>query len=224
MTGAPDAYEKQVDRLLASPHFGERQASWAIGLTGPRYADSNGYAHDFPRVIWPYRDWVIKALNADMPFDEFVVEQLAGDLLPNATIDQKIATGFHRNTQFNTEGGIDPEQFRVESIVDRVGTTGTVFLGLSVGCAQCHDRASSTCISSSEYYRLFAFVNNCDEPTMKVPGAVDAGELERLKERIAQLEIVVKQKQAKWEADLWLTRRKRRSNPMRRPRSRSPVS
>ncbi len=135
MTRRPDAYEKQVDHLLSSPHFGERQARhW---LDQARYADSNGYAHDFPRVIWPYRDWVIKALNADMPFDEFVVEQLAGDLLPNATIDQKIATGFHRNTQFNTEGGIDPEQFRVESIVDRVGTTGTVFLGLSIGCAQC---------------------------------------------------------------------------------------
>jgi mono/diheme cytochrome c family protein len=165
---SPNAYEKAVDRLLASPHYGERWARhW---LDGARYADSNGYSIDSPRSIWPYRDWVINALNADMPFDEFAIEQLAGDLLPNATVDQKIATGFHRNTQINEEGGIDPEQFRVESVIDRVGTTGTVFLGLTVACAQCHNHKFDP-IAQKDFYRLFAFFNNCDEPKTKLPGA-----------------------------------------------------
>ncbi len=163
-----NAYEKAVDRLLASPHYGERWARhW---LDGARYADSNGYSQDNPRSIWPYRDWVIGALNQDMPFDQFTVEQLAGDMLPNATIDQQVATGFHRNTQINEEGGIDPEQFRIESIVDRVGTTGSVFLGLTVGCAQCHNHKFDP-ISQREYYRLFAFFNNCEEPKLKLPNA-----------------------------------------------------
>ena len=155
---SPDAYEKQVDRLLASPHYGERRARHWLDLA--RYADSNGYSHDLPRSIWPYRDWVIDALNADMPFDQFTIEQLAGDLLPNATLDQKIATGFHRNTQINEEGGIDPEQFRVESIIDRVGTTGTVFLGLT-SAAPSATTTSSTRSRQKEYYQLFAFFNNC---------------------------------------------------------------
>ena len=133
----PDAYERHVDRLLAAPHFGER---WArLWLDQARYADSNGYSIDAPRTIWKYRDWVINAFNRDLPFDQFVIDQLAGDLEPNATIDQSVATGFHRNTPINQEGGIDLEQFRVEAVVDRVATTGSVFLGLTVGCAQCHD-------------------------------------------------------------------------------------
>ena len=166
----PDAYECAIDRLLASPHYGERWGRhW---LDGARYADSNGYSIDGPRSIWKYRDWVIDATNRDMPFDEFTIEQIAGDLLPNATIDQKIATGFHRNTQINHEGGIDPEQFRVEAIIDRVGTTGSVFLGLTLGCAQCHNHKFDP-ISQADFYRFFAFFNNCDEPELKTPTRED---------------------------------------------------
>ncbi|MFK8114438.1 MAG: PSD1 and planctomycete cytochrome C domain-containing protein [Rubripirellula sp.] len=159
------AYEELIDRLLASSHYGERWGRW--WLDQARYADSNGYSIDGPRQIWKYRDWVVNALNDDMPFDQFTIEQLAGDLLPNATQQQKIATGFHRNTQINQEGGIDKEQFRVDSVFDRVATTGTVWLGLSVGCAQCHDHKFDP-ISQVEYYRMFAFLNDQDEPTMKV--------------------------------------------------------
>jgi mono/diheme cytochrome c family protein len=180
-----DAYEKAVDRLLASPHYGERWARhW---LDGARYADSNGYSIDSPRSMWPYRDWVINALNNDMPFDEFTIEQLAGDLLPNATIEQKVATGFHRNTQINEEGGIDLEQFRVEAVVDRVGTTGSVFLGLTVGCAQCHNHKFDP-ISQREYYRLFAFFNSCDEPKLTVPASNDEEHLAEVRERMKALE------------------------------------
>ncbi|HEV3263094.1 MAG TPA: DUF1549 domain-containing protein, partial [Gemmataceae bacterium] len=157
---SPDAYERLVDRLLASPLYGECWGRHWLDLA--RYADSNGYSIDAPRSIWPYRDWVINALNRDMPFDEFTIEQLAGDLLPGATLEQKVATGFHRNTQINEEGGIDHEQFRVESVVDRVNTTGTVFLGLTVGCCQCHDHKFDP-IAQREYYQLFAFLNSMDE-------------------------------------------------------------
>ncbi|MCA9197944.1 MAG: PSD1 domain-containing protein [Planctomycetales bacterium] len=159
------AYLDLVNRLLDSPHYGERWGRW--WLDQARYADSNGYSIDAPREIWPYRDWVIQALNADMPFDRFTVEQLAGDLLPNATLDQTVATGFHRNTQINQEGGIDPEQFRIDSVFDRVATTGMVWFGLTVGCAQCHDHKFDP-ISQREFYQLFAFFNNQDEPSIKV--------------------------------------------------------
>lgn len=161
-----DAYERLVDRILSSPHYGERMARQWLDLA--RYADSNGFTRDQPRVIWKYRDWVIQAFNSNMPFDQFAIEQIAGDMLPDATIDQKVATGFHRNTLFNEEGGTDPEQFRVESVVDRVNTTGGVFLGLTVGCAQCHDHKYDP-ISQREYYQLFAFLNNADEPKLEVP-------------------------------------------------------
>jgi mono/diheme cytochrome c family protein len=170
---SPDAFEKQVERLLASPHYGERWGRHWLDLA--RYADSNGYSIDAPRTIWPYRDWVIKALNADMPFDQFTIEQLAGDLLPNATTDQKVATGFHRNTQINEEGGIDPEQFRVEAVVDRVNTTGAVWLGLTVGCAQCHGHKYDP-ITQRDYYQLFAFFNSQDEPTLPLGPAPDTGQ------------------------------------------------
>jgi hypothetical protein len=153
----PDAYERVVERLLASPHHGERWGRW--WLDAARYSDSNGYSIDAPRNIWKYRDWVVAAMNRDMPFDQFATEQLAGDLLPNPTVEQRIATGFNRNTQINQEGGIDPEQFRIESVMDRVNTFGTVFLGLSVGCAQCHDHKFDP-IAQREYYQLFAFFNN----------------------------------------------------------------
>ncbi|MFO0823728.1 MAG: PSD1 and planctomycete cytochrome C domain-containing protein [Gemmataceae bacterium] len=164
---SPDAYEKVVNRLLASPHYGERQARHWLDLA--RYADSNGYTIDGARSIWPYRDWVIKALNDDMPFDQFTREQLAGDLLPNATMAQKIATGFHRNTSFNEEGGTDAEQFRVERTVDRANTTAAVWLGLTMGCSQCHDHKYDP-LSQKDYYRLYAFFDSCDEPTMPISG------------------------------------------------------
>ena len=188
---ADAAYRALVDRLLVSPHYGERWGRW--WLDQARYADSNGYSIDAPRQIWKFRDWVIGALNADMPFDRFTVEQLAGDLLPNASESQRIATGFHRNTQINQEGGIDKEQFRVDSVFDRVATTGTVWLGLSVGCAQCHDHKFDP-IAQKEYYRLFAFLNTQDEPVMKVfdPGVKVAELTKEFKATEANLTAMVK--------------------------------
>ena len=157
----PDAgLESTVDRLLASPHFGERWGRhW---LDQARYADSHGYSIDGDRQMWPFRDWVIKALNDDLPFDQFTIEQLAGDLLPNRTKAQHVASAFHRNTLINQEGGSDREQFRVESVIDRVNTTGAVWLGLTVGCAQCHTHKFDP-ITQREYYQLFAFFNNTED-------------------------------------------------------------
>src|SRR5262249_1963171 len=151
-----DAYQRMVDRLLASPHYGERWARpW---LDQARYADSNGYEADYRRTIWPYRDWVIAAFNRDLAFDQFTIEQLAGDLLPNATREQKIATGFHRNTMVNTEGGTDEEEFRAAAIVDRVNTTFGVWMGTTIGCAQCHNHKYDP-FTQREYYQVFAFFN-----------------------------------------------------------------
>ncbi len=178
----PRAYEKVVDRLLASPHFGERWTLWWLDLA--RYADSNGYESDRTRSIWPYRDWVIEQLAADLPFDRFAIEQMAGDMLPDASASQLIATGFHRNTFINEEGGHDWEQFRWESVVDRVHTTATVFLGLTVACAQCHDHKYDP-ISQREYWELFAFLNNTDEPEIEV---LDASVEQRQKEIDAEIE------------------------------------
>ncbi len=163
---SPDAYEKLVDRLLANPHYGERWARRWLDLA--RYADTNGFEKDRPRTIWPWRDWVINAYNADMPFDEFTIEQLAGDMLPNATESQKIATGFHRNTMLNEEGGIDPLEYRFYSSIDRINTTGTTWLGLTVGCAQCHTHKYDP-ITQKEYYSLLAFLDNADEPQLEIP-------------------------------------------------------
>jgi hypothetical protein len=179
-TEASEADEELIERLLTSAHYGERWGRWWLDVA--RYADSNGYSIDAPRSIWKYREWVINALNRDLPFDQFVIEQLAGDLLPNATLEQKIATGFNRNTQINQEGGIDPEQFRVECVMDRVNTTATAFLGLTVACAQCHDHKYDP-ISQREYYQFFAFFNNsledghgkgAPEGMLEVPGEVEA--------------------------------------------------
>ncbi len=154
---APQAYERAVDRLLASPAYGERWARpW---LDAARYADSNGYQADQYRSVWPYRDWVIRALNADMPFDQFTLWQMAGDLLPNATLEQKIATGFHRLTTCNVEAGVDPEENRIEQVVDRVNTTATVWLGTTLECAQCHNHKYDP-FTQRDYYRLFAYFNN----------------------------------------------------------------
>jgi hypothetical protein len=153
----PDAWEKLVDTLLASPHYGERWGRhW---LDQARYADSHGYSVDSARQMWPYRDWVIRAINDDMPFDQFTIEQLAGDLLEKPSKSQLIATAFHRNTLINQEGGSDPEQFRVEAVIDRVNTTGAVWLGLTVSCAQCHSHKFDP-IPHDEFYNLFAFFNS----------------------------------------------------------------
>ena len=164
---SPDAYEALLDRLLASSHFGERWGRhW---LDAARYADSDGYEKDNPRRdAWRFRDWVIRAVNADMPFNQFTIEQTAGDLLPDATQEQIVATAFHRQTLTNTEGGTDQEQFRVEAVFDRTETTGAVWLGLTVGCARCHSHKYDQ-ISQKEYYQLFAFFNNGDEVTRQVP-------------------------------------------------------
>lgn len=163
----PQAYEELVDRLLDSPHFGERWGRHWLDMA--RYADSDGYEKDNPRPdAYRWRDWVIDAINADLPFDQFTVEQLAGDLLPNATPMQRLATAFHRQTLTNTEGGTDQEQFRVEACFDRTETTGAVWLGLTVGCARCHTHKYDA-ISQREYYQLFAVFNNSDEQTTVVP-------------------------------------------------------
>jgi hypothetical protein len=181
----PDAYERLVDRLLASPHYGERWTRRWLDLA--RYADTNGYEKDRQRSIWPYRDWVIRQMNADLPFDQFTIEQLAGDMLPQATIDQRIATGFHRNTMINEEGGIDPLEFRFHAMVDRVNTTGTVWLGLTVGCAYCHTHKFDP-IQQTEYYGMFAMLNNADEPEIDVPDPGVERRRAELEHQIAALE------------------------------------
>jgi mono/diheme cytochrome c family protein len=167
------AYEQIVDRLLASPQFGERWARPWLDLA--RYADSHGYQRDDLREIWSYRDWVIQALNADMPFDQFTIEQLAGDLLPDATESQKVATGFHRCTMTNVEAGTDPEENRTNQIIDRVNTTATVWLGSTLECAQCHDHKYDS-FSQKEYFQLYAFFNNtvieADRANAKVPASI----------------------------------------------------
>jgi hypothetical protein len=219
---APDAYERLVERLLASPHYGERWGRW--WLDAARYADSNGYSIDSVRSVWPYRDWVVRALNADLSFDQFTIWQLAGDLLsPDArqgSPDPIIATGFHRNTQVNHEGGIDAEQFRIESAVDRVNTTATVWLGLTLGCAQCHDHKYDP-FTQRDYYRLFAFFNQQEndghagsalraENTLDIgtPGelAALASHREELKRREKELnewiEKDLKPRQPAWEKSL----------------------
>jgi hypothetical protein len=157
---AGDAYERQVDRLLASPRYGEHMA--AVWLEAARYADTDGYQNDRYRYQHAWRDWVILALNENMPFDQFIIEQLAGDMLPGATLKQQVATGFCRNHRINSEDGSIPAEWQVEYVVDRVDTLGTVFLGLTVGCARCHDHKYDP-LSQREYYRLFAYFNNVPE-------------------------------------------------------------
>ena len=161
---SPDAYAKVVDRLLTSPHYGEHRARY--WLDAARYGDTNGLHYDNYRGgIWPYRDWVVKAFNGNLPFDRFTVEQLAGDLLPNPTLDQLIATGFVRNNTTTNENGVIEEEVRVQYIKDRADTAGTVFLGLTVGCATCHDHKFDP-ISQKDHYALEAFFNNTTERVM----------------------------------------------------------
>lgn len=178
------AVGKLAERLLASPYYGERWARQWLDLA--RYADSNGYEKDRARNIWPWRDWVVKALNADQPFDQFTIEQIAGDLLPNARREQIVATGFHRNTMLNEEGGIDPLEFRFAAMVDRVATTGATWLGLTLGCAQCHTHKYDP-IPHREYYQLMAFLDNADEIDLDLPPADAAQQLAERKARAAKL-------------------------------------
>jgi hypothetical protein len=157
---SPDAYERLLDRLLASPRYGEQMAlPW---LDAARYADTSGYQNDGPRQMWRWRDWVIEALNADLPFDQFTIEQLAGDLLPNPTLEQRIATGFNRNHRGNSEGGIIAEEYAVEYVVDRVDTTATVWMGLTLGCTRCHDHKYDP-FTQREFYQLYAYFNSIPE-------------------------------------------------------------
>ena len=214
---SPDAYEKAVDRLLASPRYGERMAvDW---LDAARYADTDGYQVDPEREMWPWRDWVIRAFNRNLPYDRFTIEQLAGDLLPNATLDQKIATGFQRNHRINSETGAIAEEFQAENLVDRVSTMGAVWLGLTVGCARCHDHKYDP-ITSRDFYSLCAFFNNVDEvgnggprdgrgnhqpwlrlpaPELEAQAAAKEKEIAEAKRILAEVEKQVAPRQAEWE-------------------------
>ena len=157
---SPDAYEKVVDRLLASPRYAERMAfRW---LDAARYGDTNGYQVDGDREMWRWRDWVIEAFNRNMPFNQFVIEQLAGDLLPNPTLDQRIATGFNRNHRGNSEDGLVPEEYANEYVVDRVDTVSTVFMGLTIGCSRCHNHKYDP-FTQKEYYQLYSYFNSIRE-------------------------------------------------------------
>lgn len=188
----PDAYERLVDRLLIDPHYGEKWARHWLDLA--RYADSDGYEKDLPRPFaWRYRQWVIDALNQDMPFDRFTLEQIAGDLLPGATAEQRVATGFHRNALTNREGGIDREQLRVEQAVDRTSTVSSVWLGLTAGCAQCHDHKYDP-ISQKEFYQLYAFFNPAEEIDIEAPMPGEMGPyLRALPEYRAQRKALLEQ-------------------------------
>ena len=214
---SPNAYEKVIDRLLASPRYGERMAyRW---LDAARYADTSGYQSDGERFMWRWRDWVIQAFNSNMRFDQFTLEQIAGDMLPNATLDQRIATGFNRNHRGNSEGGIVPEEYAVEYVIDRVETTSTVFLGLTLGCARCHNHKYDP-FTQKEFYQTFAYFNNIPEsgraskygnspPYIPAP---TSGQQEKLREMDAKLAAAEKRwsglagelaaSQQKWEQSL----------------------
>ncbi len=212
---SPDAYEKIVDKLLASPHYGERMAMMWLDLA--RYADTHGYHIDSHRDMWPWRDWVIRAFNENKRFDQFTIEQLAGDLLPNATPDQKIATGFNRNHMINFEGGAIPEEYLNEYIIDRVETTSTTWLGLTMGCARCHSHKYDP-ISQKEFYQFYAFFNSVPElgldgrtgnaaPVLSLPTDEQKAEQRRLTDAIQDLNDALSDKnveplQREWEKTL----------------------
>jgi hypothetical protein len=192
------AYDALVDRLLASPNYGERMAmDW---LDGARYADTNGFQNDFARIMWPWRDWVINAYNRNQPFDRFVIDQIAGDLLPGATLEQRIATGFSRNNRTVTEAGSIDEEYRVENTVDRVETTSMVFLGLTLGCARCHDHKFDP-VSQAEFYQFYGFFNSVNEqgvytetrgnvpPLIKLPTSEEHNRLGELEIAIAAAKV-----------------------------------
>ena len=210
---SPGAYERQVDRLLDSPHYGERMAMHWMDLA--RYADTHGFHIDGRRDMWQWRDWVIKAFNANKPFDEFTVEQLAGDLMPEATLDQRIATGFNRNHMINHEGGAIPAEYHTEYVVDRVETVSTVWLAMTMGCARCHDHKYDP-VTQREFYEFYAFFNSVDElgldgvngnavPMLQLPDASQEARLEQLDEAIRSVqadlpETRIQAELADWEA------------------------
>src|SRR5262245_27684994 len=196
---SPDAYAKLVERLLASPHYGERWARW--WLDAARYADSDGYEKDKSRQVWAYREYVINALNRDLPFDQFTIEQIAGDLLPNATQDQIVATGFLRMSMLNEEGGVDPEQFRMDAMFDRMDAVSKAFLGLSFACAQCHDHKFDP-ISQEEYYRFFAFLNNDHEAQRVVYTPAEQMKITQIRKQIAEIESGLKERNADWQKQM----------------------
>src|SRR5262245_14180253 len=190
---SPNAYEKVVDRLLASPRYGERMAfKW---LDAARYADTNGYQNDGDRYMWRWRDWVINAFNRNLPYDQFTIEQLAGDLLPSPTLDQRIATAFNRNHRLNSEDGLIPEEYAVEYVVDRVDTTSTIFLGVTMGCARCHTHKYDP-FTQKEYYQLYAYFNSVpedgrgsyhtSEPWIPAPTVEQQKQLRRIETEIAK--------------------------------------
>ena len=192
------AHEKVVDRLLQSDHYGER---WGrVWLDAARYADSDGYEKDKPREVWFYRDWVIGAFNADMPYDEFIVQQVAGDLLPNAGQSERVATGFLRNSMINEEGGADPEQFRMEAMFDRMDAIGKAVLGLTINCAQCHSHKYDP-ISQEEYYRMFAFLNNSHETQMAVYTSAERNQIQEIQASIKEIDQRLKEQNPSWRAD-----------------------
>lgn len=206
----PGAFERMLDRMLESKHFGERWARhW---LDQARYADSHGYTNDNQRSIWPYRDWVIEAFNRDLPFDQFTIEQLAGDMLDSPTLQQRVATGFHRNTLINSEGGTKADQFRDEQVKDRIDTTGLVWMGLTVGCAKCHTHKFDP-LSQQEYYQLYAFFNSTTDsnsvtPTVKVPSSEQTEQLVELRSEQERLRALLaadegrEERKRDWEAEI----------------------
>ena len=192
-----NAYEKQVDRLLQSPHYGERWGRhW---LDAARYADSDGYEKDKIRQVWAYRDWVIKSFNKDLPYSQFVIEQLAGDLLPNPTQDQLVATGFLRNSMINEEGGVDPEQFRMEAMFDRIDAIGKSVLGVTIQCAQCHNHKFDP-LTQEEYYKIFAFLNNSHEANIPVYTPDEQRMRSDLFRRIKEIEADVQHRNPDWQS------------------------
>ena len=193
---SPDAYQKQVERLLASPHYGERWGrNW---LDAARYADSDGFEKDKSRAVWPYRDYVINSFNKDLPYDQFVIEQIAGDELPNATQEQIVATGFLRNAMLNEEGGVDPEQFRMDAMFDRMECIGKSVLGLTIQCAQCHNHKFDP-LTQEEYYKMFAFLNNDHEASRVAYLPNDLMKIDELRRGISEIENDLKHRTPDWQ-------------------------
>jgi len=208
----PGAYGRLVEKLLHSPQYGERWARKWLDLA--RYSDTNGYEKDRPRSIWPYRDWVVQALNRGMPFDQFTLEQIAGDMLPQATASQHVATGFHRNTMLNEEGGIDPLEYRFYAMVDRVATTGLVWMGVTMGCAQCHSHKYDP-LSHTSYYRFMALLNNAEEPDFPAPAPALLRRRAEIEQQIKTLEQGLSKHlpAVKTHYDTWLATNRRAATP-----------
>ena len=192
---SPEAFEKQVERLLQSKHYGER---WGrIWLDAARYADTDGYEKDKRRTVWFYRDWVINAFNRDLPYNQFIIEQVAGDMLPKARQDQIVATGFLRNSMLNEEGGIDPEQFRMEAMFDRMDALGKSILGMTIQCSQCHNHKYDP-LTQTEYYRLFAFLNNDHEAVPVVYPEKELQQVKSLRRQMRAIETELRQRHPDW--------------------------